>query len=104
MNFNSSSTPDYALNTSLIEEVISLYGVLTKFLITTKINEDPTVFGDYSHLKSDNAKIYDIYMMPENSEEWDMGDYSFNPLVLQIWKTFLCLLQRAHLMLQKWMN
>lgn len=77
MNFNFSNQPEYDLNTSMIREVINLYGVLTKFLVTEKINRDDTVFGDYSHLKSDSEKIYDIYMLPETSESWDSVDYSF---------------------------
>ena len=78
MNFNFSQQPEYQLNTSLIEETIKLYGILTKFLVTEKINTDDNVFGDYSHLKSDNSKIYDIYMLPETSEEWDTASYNFN--------------------------
>lgn len=76
MNFNFTQSPEYDLNTSLAEEMINLYGVPTKFLITDKINKDNTVFGDYSHMKSDSNKIFTIYMLPENSEDWDNGDYS----------------------------
>jgi len=78
MNFNFSGNAEYALNASLIEETINLYGVLTKFLITEKINKDDIVFGDYTHMKSDNAKIYDVYMLPEVSEDWESTDYAFN--------------------------
>lgn len=73
MNFNFTEQPDYDLNTSLVEEMINLYGVLTKYIITEKINRDDNVFGDYSHLKSDSNKIYDIYMLPETSEDWDQS-------------------------------
>lgn len=77
-NFNFSAKPDYVLNTSLIEEVIGLYGVLVKFLVVEKINRDDVVFGDYSHLKSDSAKVFDIYMLPEESENFDNMNFSFN--------------------------
>lgn len=76
MNFNFNSQPEYQLNTSLAEEMIRLYGVLTKFLVTEKINKDDNVFGDYSHMKSDSTRIYDIYMLPENSEDWDTDSFS----------------------------
>lgn len=79
MNFNYSKHPEYQLHTSLIEEAIKLYGILVKFLVTEKINKDDSVFGDYSHLKSDNSKIYDIYMLPDNTENWDDNGYNFNP-------------------------
>lgn len=78
MNFNTSKQPEYQLNTSLIEEVIRLYGIVVKFIITEKINEDKTVFGDYSHMKSDNDKVYDIYMLPETSEDWDSGGFGMS--------------------------
>jgi len=78
MNFNFSSQPEYELNTSLTQEMINLYGILVKFLVTEKINEDSTVFGDYSHLKSDSNKVYDIYMLPEESEDWEQMDQSFS--------------------------
>jgi len=76
MNFNFNSQPEYQLNTSLAEEMIRLYGVLTKFIVTEKINKDDNVFGDYSHMKSDSTRIYDIYMLPENSEDWDTDNFS----------------------------
>jgi len=78
MNFNFSEEPEYDLNNSLVTEVINLYGVLTKFLITEKINHDSTVFGDYTHMKSNSEDIFEIYMLPEISEDWNEGDYSFN--------------------------
>jgi len=78
MNFNFDSTTDYTLNTSLIQEVINMYGILTKFLVVQKINLDDGVFGDYSHLKSDGTKIFDMYMLPEISEDWDNSNFGFN--------------------------
>lgn len=77
MNFNFSAQPEYDLHTSLAEEMIRLYGVLTKFLLVEKINSDEIVFGDYTHLKSNSTDIYDIYALPENTEDWDQGDYEF---------------------------
>lgn len=87
MNFNYSGKAEYELHTSLIEEMINLYGVPTKFLVTEKINKDDIVFGDYSHLKSDSSKIYDIYMLPENTENWDEQGYNFTPFGLTNYDT-----------------
>lgn len=78
MNFNFNSQAEYQLNTSLTFEMIQLYGVQTKYVKTQKINFDMNVFGDYSHLKTNNTDIYDIYMLPENTEDWDTGDYGLN--------------------------
>lgn len=77
-NFNTNESAEYDLNTELIDECINLYGVLTKFLIVQKLNSDDAIFGDYSSIKTDNSKIFDVYMMPENSDSWDSGGYNFS--------------------------
>lgn len=77
MNFNFSGSNEYQLNRGLIDEMISLYGVLVKFMVAERIGVDDNVFGDYSHLKSDASKIYDVYMLPENTESFDTGEYGF---------------------------
>jgi len=81
-NFNFSGQSEYDLNTGLIEEVISLYGIEVKFLVVTKINRDDLVFGDYSHLKSDSNKIYSLRALPEATDDWDSSGESFNPFGL----------------------
>ena len=77
-NFNFNENPEYDLNTELIDECINLYGVQTKFLVVQKLNSDDTIFGDYSSIKTDNSKIFDVFMMPENSDSWDSGGYNFS--------------------------
>jgi hypothetical protein len=77
-NFNINDNPEYDLNASLIDETINLYGIPVKFLVTTKLNSDDNIFGDYSSIKTDNSKIFEIYAMPENSESWDSGGYNFS--------------------------
>lgn len=76
MNFNFTQNAEYTLNTSLVTEMINLYGVLTKFLIVERINLDDNVFGDFSHLKTNNADIFEMYVLPENTEDWDNGGYN----------------------------
>ncbi len=78
MNFNITKKEDYRLQASLTDELISLYGVLCKLLIVEKINMDDTVFGDFSHVKSDTDKIFEIYGLPETSEEWDNININFS--------------------------
>ena len=77
-NFHFNENPEYDLNTELIDECINLYGVQTKFLVVQKLNSDDTIFGDYSSIKTDNSKIFDVFMMPENSDSWDSGGYNFS--------------------------
>lgn len=56
-----------------------MYGFCMKYLITEKINADFAAFGDFSHIKTDKEKVFEIYGMPENTESFDMTQYSFNP-------------------------
>lgn len=75
MNFNFTQQSECQLNTSLVEEMIRLYGIQVKFLVTEKINRDDIVFGDHSHLKTDSSKIFDIYVLPESSDDWDTSNF-----------------------------
>lgn len=81
-NFNTNAAPEYDLNTELIDEVINLYGVPTKFLVVQRLNSDDNVFGDYSSIKTDNSKIFDVFMLPETSESWDNNGYNFSEFSL----------------------
>ena len=77
MNFNFTQQPEYSLNSSLINEVINLYGIQIKLLEIKKINKDDLVFGDFSHLKTDSTKIHTFNVLPENTEDWDSAGYKF---------------------------
>jgi hypothetical protein len=77
MNFNTNASPEYNLNSTLTNEMINLYGVLVKYLLTEKINSDDVVFGDYSHIKTNSSDVFEMYMLPEISEDWDTSDTSF---------------------------
>lgn len=77
-NFNFTTKSEYALNTSLIEEMINLYGIEVKYVFSTKVNHDSTVFGDWSHLRTDSEEIWDVMMLPENTEDWDNAGEAFS--------------------------
>lgn len=64
---------EYQLNASLADEVIRIYGVPLKLILSEKINED-SVFGDFSHLKVDNTSIFEIYGFPDNADEYEAGE------------------------------
>ena len=69
MNFNLTQSPDYRLQADMTHEMINLYGLNIKFLVVTKVNRDVTVFGDFSHVKIDNKKVFSVYAMVENTDE-----------------------------------
>ena len=62
---------DYGLQGRMTNELINLYGICTKLILTTKTNYDKTVFGDYSSVKVDKNAIFEMMALPENSAEWD---------------------------------
>lgn len=78
MNFNFSQQPEYKLNASLINEVIDHFGIQIKFIITEKINSDKTVFGDFSHIKTNKENVFELYALPETSESFDISSYNFS--------------------------
>jgi len=69
MNLNITSQPDYNLQASLTAELINMYGVPIKLIITEKKNYDTSVFGDFQSIKANREDIFDLYGLPENSEE-----------------------------------
>lgn len=77
MNFNITHKNEYTLNNSMICECINLYGVEVKLIKTEKINYDKDVFGDWSHVKTNNTDIFDITILPESPETVENQDYMF---------------------------
>jgi hypothetical protein len=78
MNFNITNKPDYSLQARHTHEVINLYGVQTKLLLTEKVNYDASVFGDYQSVKTNKEDTFLVPMMPETSEEYDNIGVNFS--------------------------
>ena len=79
-NLNISRKPERNLYKNNINEIIEMYGIKCKYLYSEKINIDKFVFKDFSHLKVDNTDqgLYkDIYLLPEDTENWE-GDVLYN--------------------------
>lgn len=77
MSFNFSHKNEYSLHNSMIRECIKLYGFNVKLVKTEKLNSDKEVFGDWSSVKTNNTDVFDINMLPENSEAFDNSEYNF---------------------------
>ena len=69
MNLNQRNN-EYDLTGSLTEEVIRIYGVPLKILLADRINKEDT-FGDHSHIKLDSSKMFEVYGLPENSDDFN---------------------------------
>lgn len=61
---------EYDLLGTQTEEVIRVYGLKIKWIFTQKVNSD-IIFGDFSHYKADDSTSYEVYAMPENSEDFE---------------------------------
>lgn len=79
INLNFSPMPEYDLNESLVDEMINMYGVNIKLLITEKINVDDNVFGDFTHMKSNTEDTFEMFALPEEAEDFSTDGYSFSP-------------------------
>ena len=75
-NLNTSRKPEVQLNKHLINEMITMYGIPCLYLYSEKINQDK-VFKDFTHNKIPKDKSVQIYLLPENSEDWE-GDTIYN--------------------------
>lgn len=85
MNFNIGSvghTNEYNLFKNMTEEGINLYGIPVKYLITEKVNKD-FIFGEWSHLKVNKDSVFEIYMLPVESESWSSQGDLFSKFGLQ---------------------
>lgn len=69
-NFNISSQPEYELYRGVTDEYINLYGLVCKYIITTKVQKD-FIWGEYSHIKIDNSTIYELPLKMMNDTSFD---------------------------------
>jgi hypothetical protein len=83
VNFNySSRDKDYQLFRRQTEELINLYGVICKYLKVQKLNKD-AVFGEFTKIKADKDSVFNIAIMPEQTEGWG-GQDLFGKFGLQV--------------------
>lgn len=82
MNFNFAHQPDYQLNTSMIDEMIRLYGTPVKFVLMDKIVDRPNtsefeVFGGYKTLKTSrglrDTMEYQVWILLTEMEGFPNG-------------------------------
>jgi hypothetical protein len=83
-NFNNDKAYDneYNLFRDTTAEVINLYGIQIKYLLTEKINQD-TVFGESSHIKIDNDSVFEFYAMPGSTDMFEGDSNIFSKFGMQ---------------------
>lgn len=87
MNLNFGAKPDYQLNSGMIKEVINMYGIQVRLILQERVNNDQVVFGDRTHLFSDNENSYEMFMLPENQESLDNLDIQYSQFGMQDMQT-----------------
>lgn len=77
MNFNLSRKPEYNLIKTCTREIIDLYGIKCKLVLTKKVDIN-TIVNEWASIKTDGSKIFEITVLPEQAESFDSMDYQFN--------------------------
>lgn len=74
MSWNFNQKPvEYNLYGNLTNELISQFGVLVKYVVTSKVNGD-LLLGEFSHISANNDNIYDVYMYPEDTSGYQLAN------------------------------
>jgi len=98
MNYNfgdqNSLDNEYDLFKNSTEEVINLYGIKIKYLITKKINPDH-IFGESTHISVDNKNVYEFYAMPGETDMWGSDGGLFSKFGLQNLDTISLFISRS---------
>ena len=68
-NFNN-YTEEYSLFRDMTEEQIDLFGLEIKYVKSTNQNMD-MIFGEFTHKKLKQDGVVSMFVLPENSEEFD---------------------------------
>jgi hypothetical protein len=80
--YDDSYDGEYELFRSTSEELINMYGVPIKYLITEKINQDH-IFGEHSHIKIDNESVFNMFAMPSATDMWEGDSNIFSKFGLE---------------------
>lgn len=86
INLNFSQKAEYKLHNDMTYEVIRMYGLPCKLVMTKKCGRDE-VFGDFTNLQIDNTKTFQIYGIPENAESFDTNNYMFGDYGISTYDT-----------------
>ena len=78
INLNFSHKAEYKLHNDLIDDMIKMYGVSCKLIITLKQNIDFTVFGDWSNIKTNGTNIFDVMVYPAEAGDIERPEYQFS--------------------------
>ena len=104
LNLNYSHQPEYDLYNTITDELINGYGILSKYIVTEKIDLDLTTFGEWQSLKADNDDVYEVFMLPDTQENWQGQNIVFDQFGLGNFSTmeFFISERGLHTIFPKW--
>lgn len=85
MNFNlgdNQHNNEHLLHRETTRELINLYGINIKYIITKKINQD-MIFGEHSHIKVDKDSTFEFFMLPSETDNWGGENDFFSKFGMQ---------------------
>jgi len=104
LNLNYSHQPEYDLYNTITDELINGYGILSKYIVTEKIDLYLTTFGEWQSLKADNDDVYEVFMLPDTQENWQGQNIVFDQFGLGNFSTmeFFISERGLHTIFPKW--
>jgi len=84
---------EYNLYSEQTEELIDIYGLTVKYVKSDNQNLDE-IFGEYSHKKLNQNDVYEVNVMPENSENFDVLGNTFSKFGFTQTETFNCYIHK----------
>lgn len=104
MNLNYSHEPEYSLYNSLTNELISIYGVLAKYIVTEKVSVSENTFGEWTSLKAENDDVFEVYLLPDTQETYQGQNIMFDQFGLGNFSTMDFFISEGdlHTIFPKW--
>jgi hypothetical protein len=87
INLNYSHQPEYDLYNTITDELINGYGILSKYIVTEKVDMDTSTFGEWTSLKAENNDVYEVFLLPDTTENWQGQNIVFDQFGLNNFST-----------------
>lgn len=89
MNFNLTGSPEVSLFKSVSRELIDIYGIQLKLILTSKLNVS-SIGNDWTSIKPDSTKIFELYALPDTSDDFESLNYHFDQMGFNSGKAMTC--------------
>ena len=106
INLNYSHSPEYNLYNNVTDELISMYGILSKYIVTEKVSLDLNTFGEWTTLKAEEDDVHEVFLLPATQENWQGQNIMFDQFGLGNFSTMEFFLSEKglHSIFPEWEN